>query len=824
VPMPERASLQEFLLAREAAAVSFVTVRRPISDFAHRLRSFEKRAVIVWAANNISYEDLQYALETATPFYRLGKAPEGTYVMSPIDIATEMLKHPDAPVPEVPADNAEIDIVSHLLFGGQSQAALAQPLKIGRVPDHVTPDDITMIVCVRAHSRNPWVMDRLSALGSLYSPRPKIHIVDFGSSVDFSENIESICSESGFGYTFVNDNGVFSLSKARNIGFSASSTDLVFFTDIDFVFPENFFGDLSRTVSRLCGKTHIDILLMCSAIHVSEAATSEYVRLRDNEDRSAFLQQIGYETVYGTFGKSIQFAAPYSNIFLINRNLFSLVGGYDESFRGHGSEDFEFISRVNQYTLQFPVPQSLSKDFGGALKKDFFNVKGYEGFRALNAATCLPGELEGMKAFHLYHPTPNDDAWRTSNDWKRTRLREAFANYENAPHNVLKVDALTRKKRVLCICMHKDHWGYFAPLRLAGYEIIPVFDGSVQELEDATAMITDKLVDAVAIFNPYMESHMKFLALFYLAKKHCRVFVIERGALPSTIYYSDDVAYIASEYSDAAFEAFAPTEEQLEGAAQYMHELRQGNLMLEHGHSYKFTARKYGALTASEKPVCFIPLQLEADMAVTMFKRDSQRYPEFYESINTIAASNPDQIFLIKPHPLSKGSVPLKAPNIILADREDNIHCLIDIASYVVCYNSGVSLLAFAHEKPVYTIGNAYFNKGGAGIFADSLEAAVRAHADGAGKTISLEAAQKVYAWLLYAMYSQFTAIDAVKEFATRKAHGYKDVVVTQLNLDGQAVSLKRTRANSTGIWNTYGFAHMNYAQPAIPPAPVKAK
>ncbi|MBC9207585.1 glycosyltransferase [Roseomonas aerophila] len=822
VPLEEREALKS-LYSGTAAAISFATIHRPLEDFHHRIRSFPKHAVLVWENTPVKYPDIQYANESEVPLFRLMKDVAGQYTAQPVDLTVAMLTHPDAPRPAAPpAEDPDSDPVNHLLFSVQAPAPVPHP-QIWRKPDRVTPDDITMVICIRAHSRNPWVMDRLSALKTMYAPAPQIQIVDFGSSVDFSEQIEQICAQSGFGYTFVDDKGVFALSKARNIGFAASTTDLVFFTDIDFAFPHDFFADLSRTASRLSARSNIDILLMCSAIHVSEAATSEYVHLATQEERSALLHQIGHETVYGTFGNAIQFAAPYSNIFLINRRLFSLVGGYDESFRGHGSEDFEFIARVNQYTFQFPVPPDLSKDAGGPLKKEFFNVKTYEGFRALNAATCLPGELQGLKAYHLYHPTPNDDSWRKNNDWKRSRLREAFANYENAPHNVLKVDALPRKKRVLCVCIHKDQWGYFAPLRLAGYEIIPLFDGSVKEIEDATAMITDGLVDAFAVFNPYMQSHMKFRALYYLAKKHVKVYVIERGALPSTIYYADDVGYTSAEYSDAAFDAFQPTAEQTEGAIAYMSQLREGNLMLERGHSYAFTARKYAALTAAKRPVCFIPLQLDEDMAVTMFVRDAQRYPDFYASINQVAADHPEQMFLIKPHPLSKGNDALKAPNIILADREDNIHCLLDIATYVVCYNSGVSLLAFAHEKTVYTIGNAYFNKGGAGIFADSLRDAVTVQQEGKGSA-SVEAARKVYAWLLYAMYSKFTAIDNIQEFATRKAHGYKDIVVTHLNLDGQTVSLQRTRANSTGIWNTYGFAHMNLAPPPALNAPAKAK
>jgi hypothetical protein len=81
------------------------------------------------------------------------------------------------------------------------------------------------------------------------------------------------------------------------------------------------------------------------------------------------------------------------------------------------------------------------------------------------------------------------------------------------------MDGMPREKKALCVCIHAEHWGYFVPLRALGYQVIPIFSDSVEKLEAAANMIASGEIDALAIFNPYMESHKKLRALFYLAQE-----------------------------------------------------------------------------------------------------------------------------------------------------------------------------------------------------------------------------------------------------------------------------------------------------------------
>ncbi|WP_165943456.1 capsular polysaccharide export protein, LipB/KpsS family [Roseicella aquatilis] len=701
------------------------------------------------------------------------------------------------------------DELNGLLFSGRNtdQEELLQN-DASSQDSAIVIDDVTVVFGARVHEGNLWLLDRLDVFADYYSPLPKLVVVDFGSEPEFAARLEEICAARGYKYVFVEDRGVYSASIARNIGFQNANTDFVFQSDPDFFFARDFFARLVRLANTVRMRKFVDVMLMCPVYHLTELATRDTVALRDLDAISERLEYLAYHGTYENFGRSFEFVAPYSNCFLANRKFLSIIGGYNADFRGHGSEDFEFFVRATRYTKSFPMPIEVSEDVAGPLKKEFFGPKNYRGFRVLSNLVGLPSEVSGLKGFHLFHPRRSDESWKTNHDWKRGKLKNVLSAYGSNPHNLLALDYLKRDKKVICICIHKDHWGYFVPLRGRGYELLPVYDATVEAIEKATNMIVGGEVDALAIMNPYMTSHSKFKGLFLLAQQNIKTIVIERGALPGTVYYASDVAYTDGSYSEERFQSFLPEGSEVNETQSYIELLKKGNLTLEANASYEFTSRKYGALLALKKQICFVPLQLDEDMAVTKFVREAQKYADFANSIDDVARSNSDMVFVVKPHPLVKSKRSFNAENIILADPEDNIHALIDMSSCTVCYNSGVGLLSIIHGCPTYTVGNAYYNRGKTGVFCDSFEDAVGRFKSGPSRPDHDEVL-KLVTWLRKYRYSFFSATDDVREFAERKAHGYKDVMITRLVLDGVADDLGRAAVAHPFSERSYGMGHL---------------
>jgi predicted glycosyltransferase involved in capsule biosynthesis/capsule polysaccharide modification protein KpsS len=673
----------------------------------------------------------------------------------------------------------------------------------------VTIDDITMAFGVRLHSGNPWVLDRLDFISEYYQPCPKVVVIDFGSDDYHAMKLKELCQKCGYKYEFQADFDVFSLAAARNHAFQASLTDFVFFCDPDFVAERGFFQTLAETATALEMRDIVDIIINPPAVHLDSSNTALFYHQPTHQSRSALLRKFNFTLNFVEASRTEgRFIAPYSNCFLINRNMFSLIGGYDNSFRGHGSEDFDFLLRFNIISQFLPLPNNVDKDIYSPLTSEFFCSKPYEGFRRLFELMSQPSEGLGLKVYHLHHPKEQNGDWLANNDWKREKFKKATKKYITSQYNLLSNDNLKRQKRIACLCINKSTWGYFLPLRLAGYELMPFFDDHPSTLREITNAIKCNSINAVAIFNPYMKSHHAFKGVVMLARQLCRdVIVIERGALPGSIYYDKDVCYNSDSFSEAAFNKEIFTQEETEEALAYIKRLREGRETLEVMDSYEETATRYAPNLELARKICFIPLQLEDDMAVTMFIKGDQTYSEFVASLSALFSENLDTLFIVKPHPLSKDLAIIPSENVVIANREDNVHFLLDLASVTICYNSGVGLLSLAHQTPTITLGNAFYNLAGAGYRASSASEGLGCFKAGGVITPPIDLILKIISWFLFRKYSTFIATDVIVDFSSRKSHGYNDICVTKFKLNGISYNLGRLKQQLKFSWKSYASA-----------------
>ncbi|WP_319533718.1 glycosyltransferase [uncultured Cohaesibacter sp.] len=687
---------------------------------------------------------------------------------------------------------------------------------LGPHSSKVDPTDITFVCCLRLHAKNPWVLDRLKDFKGYFDPAPKTLIIDFGSRSPYKEDIRSACEEGGFDLLHIEDYDLYSPSMAHNAAIGAVSTQFIFFMDIDFVAERDLFERLSHAATIADMRRCFDTILDLPAYHLSEDATDALMAQSTLDEKSLFLERTFFQRFFERFGGSWEFIAPYSNCFLISKSYFDLLGGYCSDFRGHGSEDFEFFIRANFYSDRFPTPPDVKDGCYRPNSEEFFYGKSYQGFRRLNETYCARAQRMNLRVYHRWHPTHQDnDPWRQKNDWKRTRMHAQIDQYLEQPQKLLDMDYLPRDKKVLCICKAEDHWKYFLPLRLEGFSLVPVYSADQAAIDKAKSLIENHEVDMLAVFNPYMKSHSGFLPLFEKAKE-CGVelLVIERGALPNTLYYASDVAYSLKEFSEEGLNMISLSDEQIRSTKSYLEELRSGKAALEQSQTKELTSRKYENLKSDKyKNIVFIPLQLSDDMAVRYFVRDAQKYDDFQNGIAKAAQKHTDTLFVIKPHPLSKLDLMDLPDNILAADRMDNIHALLDLADTVVCYNSGVGLLAACHQKPIITVGNAFYNISGIGIFASSIEEAMQIATDGLEPPNADAVVQLIGKYLFY-RYSFFNAKDDIREFKQRKAHSYKNISVSFFTFKNRRHNLIWEKAISDVSHRSFGFSELN---PSVP-------
>lgn len=289
-------------------------------------------------------------------------------------------------------------------------------------------DKISMVLCVRLHDGNPWVLERLNFLLSYYDPKPAIYVLDFGSELRFAQLIEDACNSKSAIYIHHNDYGTYSAATARNKAAEYVESEYLFFCDIDCIGEIDLFSKFAKLLSSIFSPKLNTYIL--PVYHFGEEVT-------DNLSSLFFSPKLFDESITSCFSTAIydrynadnSYIVPYSNVFLIHRKIFNDCGGYDSRFRGHGSEDFEFLLRLGIFLKITPLPSHIEEDCFGPLTPEFFKVTPYRGFRKLFEAMSVPAELAGLRVGHMWHPRPMEVTWHGENDSSRSKFSEVISEY-----------------------------------------------------------------------------------------------------------------------------------------------------------------------------------------------------------------------------------------------------------------------------------------------------------------------------------------------------------------------------------------------------------
>lgn len=102
-------------------------------------------------------------------------------------------------------------------------------------------------------------------------------------------------------------------------------------------------------------------------------------------------------------------ASPSSVVFLERKNFWE-IGGFDETFQGHGYEDFDFIVRFAIHHGLIPASEDLLEN------RTYRAPLLAEGFRKYLGQISLPFILKRKIVFHLYHDRKNRDAYYKARD------------------------------------------------------------------------------------------------------------------------------------------------------------------------------------------------------------------------------------------------------------------------------------------------------------------------------------------------------------------------------------------------------------------------
>ena len=217
------------------------------------------------------------------------------------------------------------------------------------------PSDVSLVITTyNSPDRLALVLDSVRDL----SPLPtEVIIADDGSTEETRILIESYAKHfpCPLRHIWQEDKG-FRASAIRNKGVYAAKQDYIILIDGDMILDPHFIADHLRFAKR-------GFCLGGSRTMLGENTTKEILACRANGDTSAYKESFKYKSwkayrcaplawiIYlcsqksaKSFTKSVKANVGGCNMSFYKAD-FERVGGFNESFTGHGSEDWEFVAR-----------------------------------------------------------------------------------------------------------------------------------------------------------------------------------------------------------------------------------------------------------------------------------------------------------------------------------------------------------------------------------------------------------------------------------------------------------------------------------------------
>lgn len=255
----------------------------------------------------------------------------------------------------------------------------------------------SIIVPIRARKSSDDSLRRLSRLLQTIPAMFEVIVVDDGSPRIVSKQLRAIAAqrhEASF-HRLETRWRRFSLARSRNRGARVAKTPVVIFHDVDFIAMPAIYERVAEEIQ--CRElAHRPERFFCIPVgFLTEEATKHFLQ---DLPGSHNIDHWSYELATSEDSDRLQHFVKGSSCIVMNRDDLISIGGHDETYDGHGAEDFELLHRLGQ---RFPIrekPQDYTLNTGSGA------IKGYRGFRAYFALYGKQALEQGITLVHLFHP------------------------------------------------------------------------------------------------------------------------------------------------------------------------------------------------------------------------------------------------------------------------------------------------------------------------------------------------------------------------------------------------------------------------------------
>ncbi|MDK1374543.1 MULTISPECIES: glycosyltransferase [unclassified Sinorhizobium] len=630
---------------------------------------------------------------------------------------------------------------------------------------------ITLIIAIRTSDFTDYAK-RLQLRDDLALNGVHTIIVDDGSPSDVSQDIEKFCSARNYQYIRLQTEELpFSLSRARNAGIDAASTEWLCFEDIDLAYSRDFYQRLLRELNLL-DDTPFNFLTVPAVYLSAEQTERVFANGMDAEYERALTGALLEDPRGDISNSALQHYAPASSVVALRRKTALYVGAFDESFAGWGGEDRDFVFRllISNSKIEKPHNFEITKNW------NLNDTAEFEGWRALYRMHGDYLARKGMYAFHLFHETL---AWRSGKS-NITLAAEKAERYHATKKVPTRRDPNLPPDIILGFNPHIANESIFRSLD----NPVIIDENGREDPELFAQSIVDRKPRTVLMWNPYGLPWRKKVYNALRAKGIDPV-VGERGALPRALYFDKGGLCVESpSYSEGCW-AKSLSEEQEAAVKAYIENMRFGDHALE-----KQSGRVGPALMRHrlniphEAKVLFVPLQLADDTVTTLFCEKNREYEAYLLDLKRLSLALPrDWVMVYKNHPLSNEKLNLTSA--ICAD-DYHVHDALEAASAVALFNSGVGVISMAFNKRVFHYGPCFYSIDGVNERFDNVDQMVNSLANVA--PVDKQKVHQFYNYLLTELYSFADWKSEIASFSpSSNRTKVKDIKYTEVRIPGYA-------------------------------------
>ena len=555
----------------------------------------------------------------------------------------------------------------------------------------------TLDIVITARDRDEYdIVERLKIRKNYNLPSNcNFLVVDYGSSLEVSLELESVCKEYGYRYIFEDARlKPFNNSKARNIAILNSEADYILFEDIDLASHVDFYHWIITQIKSMIIERNWPFLVI-PVSYLSESASTDMYSTIDDFKYDQILSEI-----FDDESEMIDFHAAASSHMVCSRKMAQFIGGFDESFEGWGFEDSDFWLRYLR-KVSFEKPREFYK----LDTRPYTNQTQWRGWRALFRIFADVMANKGIYSFHIWH----EKAEHRSDEIRQRNHRIFLQNSERYAKTKWELEPLHNPKKPTDLFLNENPHSF-------NISVFHHFDNPLLLRE--SNINVDKLDEYIERFNirnvifnnPY--GNPKRQVIYEKIKElQVPVYVVERGALPNSIYVDNNGFCAESESYNEIMWQDSLTEDKREITRNYINDYKAKPVSLESQKSGIMggsNLRYKLGVGAKDTKIMFVALQSPSDTTTNFFSGSIQSYDNFINEMQKVCYFLEDKGWkvLYKNHPLTLDKV--KLDNAICVD-DFHINDILEACDCVSLINSGVGVLAMLYNKPVYYFGEAFY-------------------------------------------------------------------------------------------------------------------